>query len=200
MTLNLRPGQALLYMKVGTHAKEGLEQIIARKTKEIEDAGFGLWGYGGNTCHPQIMVQPFARDYEQRNGIIYLCMQPMDSKHFADPIRADEFSADGVTWEKIHPKINVMGSRFALVIRNLRTESFELPLSKTKVALGNSVGAIGSRYIKGRVDKACLEVAEDFSTATPEELKVPIRLVADIVSPYAVYVRNLEGVTQPKPE
>jgi len=200
MTVNLRAGQALLYMKIGTHAREGLEEIIARKTKEIEDAGFGLWGYGGSTCHPQIMVQPFAKDYEQRNGVIYLCMQPMVSKHFAEPIRADEFSVDGVTWEKIDPKINVMGSRYALVIKNLRAETFDLPLSKTKVALGNSMGALGSRYIKGRVDKACLELAEGFDIAGADEQKVPIRVVADIVTPYAVYVRNVENVILPKPE
>ena len=80
----IKPGQGLLYMKVGTHARESLEDIIARKTKEIEDAGLAFWGYGGNTCHPQTMVQPFARKFERQGGVIYLCMQPMESKHFAD--------------------------------------------------------------------------------------------------------------------
>src|SRR5579864_2384933 len=97
----IKPGEGLLYMKVGTHAQETLEEIIERKRKEIEDAGFALWGYGGNTCHPVSMVQPFARNYEQKAGVIYLCMQPMTSKHFALPIRASEFSRDGFTWEKI---------------------------------------------------------------------------------------------------
>jgi hypothetical protein len=58
----LKPGQGFLYMKVGTHAQESLEDIIKRKAKEIRDAGFALGGYGGNTCHPQTMVQPFARE------------------------------------------------------------------------------------------------------------------------------------------
>jgi len=76
----IKPGQGLLYMKVGTHARESLEDIIARKTKEIEDAGLAFWGYGGNTCHPQTMVQPFAKKYERQGEVIYLCMQPMESK------------------------------------------------------------------------------------------------------------------------
>ena len=63
MAMILKPGQGLLYMKVGTHAQESLEAIIARKTREIEQAGFALWGYGGSTCHPQTMVQPFVRSF-----------------------------------------------------------------------------------------------------------------------------------------
>ena len=72
----LKRGQGLLYMKVGMHAQEGLEAIIERKTKEIEKAGHALWGYGGSTCHPQTMVQPFAKSYERRGSLIYLCMDP----------------------------------------------------------------------------------------------------------------------------
>lgn len=185
----IKPGQALLYMKVGTHALEGLDQIIQRKTKEIEDEGFAMWGYGGGTCHPQTMVQPFAKTYEESGGVIYLCMQPMNSKHFADPIRADEYSVDALKWLKIPPAINVLGSRYALFIKNLRREEFDLPLSKTRVALGHSMGAIGSRYVSGRVDKACLEVTD--ASGAENEPPVHIELVADLVEPYAVYVRNL---------
>ena len=181
-------GQALLYMKVGTHALESLDDIIARKTKEIEDAGYALWGYGGNTCHPQTMVQPFARAYENRNGVIYLCMEPMKSMHFAEPIRADECSIDGRNWIQIPESINVLGSRYALKINDLRAEEFELPLSRTQVAIGNSRGAIGSRYIRGRVDKACLEVT-DPGEENNEPL-VHIKFTARLVEPYAVYVRN----------
>jgi len=53
MSSILSPGQGVLYMKVGTHAQEPLEEIIKRKTKEIEDAGYAMWGYGGSTCPTQ---------------------------------------------------------------------------------------------------------------------------------------------------
>ena len=190
MTTILMPGQALLYMKVGSHAQEPLSEIIARKKKEITDAGFSLWGYGGPTCHPEKIVQPFARAYERQGKVIYLCMEPMESKHSAPPIRAEEFSADGFTWEEIHPAINVRGSRFALAIRNLREDAFDLPLAETKVALGNSEGLVGSRYIKGRVDKACLEFLGKVPPGAEPGKPIRVRFVADLVSPYAVYVRN----------
>jgi hypothetical protein len=61
MTDVLRPGGNILYMKVGIHAQETLEDIIARKTREIDEAGYAFWGYGGNTCHPTTKVQPFVQ-------------------------------------------------------------------------------------------------------------------------------------------
>jgi hypothetical protein len=185
----IRPGAGVLIMKVGTHAQETLADIIARKTKEIEDAGYALWGYGGNTCHPQTMVQPFARSYEQRGHTIYLCMQEMTSKHFAEPLRADEYSVDGVNWKMIPNAINVLGSRYALAIKGLRQEEFELPLAQTRVAVGASQGRPGDQYISGRVDKACLEVVTNVANS-PDALVMKINLVAELLPPYAVYVRN----------
>jgi hypothetical protein len=91
----IKPGAGVLYMKVGTHANEPLDEIIERKQAEIDAAGFALWGYGGNTCHPTTMVQPFARDFELRGETIHLVMHPMVSNHFAVTTRAEEMSTDG---------------------------------------------------------------------------------------------------------
>ena len=191
MTAIATAGAGLLFMKVGTHAQEPLAEIIARKTREIDDAGVAFWGYGGNTCHPQTMVQPFARSFKERGKTIYLCMHPMDSRHFAEQVRADEYSVDGIHWERIAPAINARGSRYALVIKNLHEEEFELPLSATRVALGNSMGASGATYINGRVDKACLEVTQDLDAVPPDERRMHIGLVAELAEPYAVYLRNV---------
>lgn len=187
----IKGGEGFLYMKVGTHAQESLDEIIARKRKEIEDAGYALWGYGGNTCHPTSMVQPFARDFQRRFGTIYLYMEPMNSKHSAPPIRAEEYSIDGIEWKKIPVPINVRGSRFALAVKDLRREDFHLSLACTKVAIGNSIGKPGNQYIAGRVDKACLEATSAPSTKPGGESIVHIELVAELVSPYAVFVRNI---------
>jgi hypothetical protein len=185
----IKLGQGILYMKVGTHAQEGLEHIINRKTKEIERAGFAMWGYGGSTCHPCNTVQPFAREFQESGKPIYLCMEEMNSKHFAEQVRADEWSADGQEWNPIPPEISVLGSRYALVIKNLRREDFDLSLRETRVAWGNCTGRPGSKYIKGRVDKACLEITDNADSAS-EDRSVKINLVADLVDPYAVYLRN----------
>src|SRR5215467_6180509 len=103
-------------MKVGTHAQETLADIIARKSREIEKTGYAMWGYGGNTCHPRTMVQPFAEAWAGKDAPIYLCMQEMDSRHFAEPLRATEYSVDGLEWTTIPDTINVLGSRFALMV------------------------------------------------------------------------------------
>ena len=184
-----RPGDGVVFMKVGTHAREPLPDIIARKRKEIQDAGYALWGYGGNTCHPLTSVQPFARDFAKRDGVIYLVMEPMESKHFAIPDRADEFSIDAVQWQEVPAAISVRGSRYALAIDTLEEEDFELSLGDTRVAVGNSLGRRGNDYIKGRVDKACLEIVEEAPHAG-EARSAHIGLAARLVEPYAVLLRT----------
>ncbi len=191
----IRPGAGLLFMKVGIHAQEPLKDIIARKKKEIADAGVAMWGYGGNTCNPLTMVQPFAKSFERRGQAIHLVMHEMESHHFAEQIRADEYSVDGVTWQRVHPSINVRGSRYALFIKDLREEKMVLPLDQTKVAIGNCQGRTGSRYIQGRVDKACFEVAPEAerSNEPGDKKDYDINLVAEVIAPYAVYLRNTTG-------
>lgn len=186
----VKPGCNIVFMKVGVHAQETLEDIIVRKSREIDEAGYALWGYGGNTCHPTTMVQPFVQQSIQM-GPIYLCMEKMNSKHSADPIRADLYSADGVNYHPIHPAINVLGSRFALAIKNLHEEEFELPLQRTSVAVGRSKGRVGTSYLKGQSDKACLQILPDdpFPLGPGEPFK-KISLVAELCEPYAVFLKN----------
>lgn len=177
----------ILYMKVGTHAQEELTEIIARKKREIERVGYAMWGYGGNTCHPSTMVQPFAQSSLAAGRPILLCMQPMTSKHLAEPVRAEEFSVDGIEWNRIPTGIDVLGSRYALCIRELQEVDESLPLGDTRVALGRSKGKVGSEYIRGHVDKACLELLDQPAESAAA---VPIKLVAEVVDPYAVFLRN----------
>ncbi len=179
-------------MKVGTHAHEELVDIIARKRKEIDKVGYTMWGYGGNTCHPSTMVQPFARNFVERKKPIHLVMEEMDSNHFAEPLCAAECSADNINWREIPEDIEVRGSRFALVIRDLQTADFKLPLNQTFVPVGRSSGNLGSRYINGRVDKACLEVLDQpvLVNEDPTKFERPINLVAEMAEPYAVFLRN----------
>ncbi|WP_258725768.1 hypothetical protein [Cellulomonas sp. NS3] len=181
------PRTGILFMKVGTHANESLDEIITRKQKEIERAGFALWGYGGNTCHPTSMVQPFAQSLASRGSQLVLAMKPMESKHFAEPLRASEYSVDGLEWEAIPEAVNALGSRYALWIDSLEEADLELPLDMTKVGLGPSAGRAGDRYVKGRVDKACLEY--DPTLMSEGTQVASIGLVAHMAEPYAVFLR-----------
>ena len=186
----VKPGTGLLFMKIGTHANESLADIIARKSAEIQKTGFGMWGYGGNTCHPSSMVQPFARAFAERGRTIHLCMEEMNSKHFGEGIAA-EFSADGIKWQEIPDTIEVRGSRYALVIEDLHEEKFKLPLDQTRVPVGRSTGRLGSRYIKGRVDKACLEILDAPELVNEAERRtIGIDMVATLKDPYAVFLRG----------
>lgn len=186
MTELFEPGDGVLYMKVGTHAQEELAEIIQRKKHEIEEVGYSLWGYGGNTCHPRTMVQPFAAEHAVRGKPIVLAMQPMKSRHFAEPLRAEESSADGINWAPIPEGINVLGSRYALCLRTLEEIDEELYLHDTRVAVGNSMGMPGDQYVRGRVDKACLEVANFPHDPTGQ---IKISLVAELSEPFAVFLR-----------
>lgn len=176
-----------VFMKVGMHAGEEWESILARKRAEIAKRGFCFWGYGGSTCHPLTQVQPFAKTALERNGSIYLLMQTMDSKADPDLLPATEYSADGVNWSEIPEGITVTGSRYAIVLEEIADDELMLPLSGYAVALGNSRGKVAADYIKGRVDKACLEAA---GSPNPGEGAVGITHRAKMKDPYAVLLRG----------
>lgn len=190
----IRPGTGVLFMKVGTHANEDLNDIIRRKSREIDEAGYAMWGYGGNTCHPSSMVQPFAKSFAAKGAPIHLVMEQMTSRHFAEQLEAAEFSPDNENWKEIPPEIRVLGSRFALVIEDLQQVDMTLPLDQTRVPVGPSTGRIGSKYIKGKVDKACFEVLDAPVPQNDQEpVERKINLVAKLRAPYAVFLRNFRA-------
>lgn len=182
--MTIQPGDNIVFMKVGTHASEQLPDIIARKQAEIEAEGMAFWGYGGNTCHPSSIVRPFALGSV---GPIVLAMKPMASKHFAEPVRAEEYSEDGIKWRPVPEGINCRGSRYALLVDSLTEVDDTVDLSRTRVAVGPSRGKIGANYIQGRVDKACLEVTDE-PVGDPKVIDIKLR--ANLVAPYAVFLRN----------
>lgn len=180
-------GNPFIYMKVGVHASEDLTSIIIRKRAEISKAGVAFWGYGGNTCHPLTAVQPFVEEAVKDGISVHLLMQEIKSNHFAEPLRAEQCSADGVTYKKIHPDIHVLGSRYALVIDSLDATEIGVHLNQTKVGIGRLAGNTGESYLRGRVDKACLIYAPELPSAESPEVKLV--LSARLAPPYAVLLK-----------
>ena len=82
----------------------------------------------------------------------------MQSRHYAQPERAQEYSVDGKRWATIPPEISVLGLKYALCIASLEEVTEKLNLADTRVALGQRKGVSGDKYIRGHVDKACLEI------------------------------------------
>ncbi|MDF2462789.1 MAG: hypothetical protein K0Q43_1024 [Ramlibacter sp.] len=188
MALKLEPGDPFIFMKVGVHAREPLKDIIERKRKEIANAGVSFWGYGGGTCHPLTAVQPFVKEYVNNGLNVHLLMQEITSNHWAPPVRAEESSADGVRWEKIHPDINVTGSRYALVIDSLDLIEEPISLDQAAVGVGRLKGSKADSYIRGHVDKACLVYAP--GETKPDAQSIVLRLAARVVAPYAVLLKQ----------
>lgn len=182
--MGVQLGHNIVFMKVGTHASEDLSDILVRKRAEIDAEGFALWGYGGNTCNPTSMVQPFAL---AATGPIVLAMHPMASNHFAEQVRAEEYSSDGLVWKPVPSGINCVGSRYALIIDSLEEVDGQVDLSKTRVAVGPSRGRVGAEYIQGRVDKACLRITNE---ASGDSRFISIGLRANVLRPYAAFLRN----------
>lgn len=189
MSSILKPKSAVIFMKVGLHAQETLEDIIKRKQDEFAKTGVIFWGYGGNTCHPTSLVQPFAKKHAELGQTVHLIMNPMNSRHYAQPELAKEYSEDGIDWYPVPSGIEVRGSRFGMVIGGLTEEAFDFNLRQATVAVGPSQGVNGADYIKYQVDKGCFEISEDKSNDFHPRYMKPIGLHAPLVAPYAVFLR-----------
>lgn len=190
MTSDVR-NSGLIFMKVGLHAQEGIEDIIERKRREFDRTGSIFWGYGGSTCHPLTMVQPFAKEIEKNGNEVLIVMQKVNSKHAAPPEVAKEYSDDGVVWQPIPKGIEVRGSRFALVLDELKIEEFEVDLGELEVGIGRNRGRKADTYLIGQADKGCFIYAPRHEQVGPtERVLKKIGLVARVKAPYAVFVRN----------
>jgi hypothetical protein len=180
---------AFVYMKVGNHAGEDFDSILERKNRELEQAGRIFWGYGGTACHPLVQVQPFARLYAKKHGQIYLLMEPVNSKANPEIDPASEYSSDGAVWQPIPEGIRVTGSRYALVLGQIKPTEVEVRLDDFVVGIGLSRGKVAADYLQGRIDKGCLiRDGEAKSLGTSGTARI-LKLSAELIEPYAVLLR-----------
>lgn len=183
----------LLFMKVGLHAGETLEQILERKRREYDEAGMIFWGYGGSSCHPARAVQPFARLKVQEGHGVYIVMEEIESHHPPSKIIANEYSEDGILWKPIPKGIVVRGSRYAVVLDEIIIGNLDINLSEYNVGAGPSTGRAASEYMRGHVDKACIQKSPEHSANLKEQVK-HIAFYAKMKSPFAVFTRNIPAV------
>lgn len=184
---------AIVFMKVGRHAGETFEEIVERKRREYATAGRIFWGYGGGTMHPTQKVQPFAGMKIKEGKQITLVMQGILSNHPDTEVYATEFSRDGETWEPMPNGIRVRGSRYALVLDEIEEGDLNIDLANYRVGIGPSEGKVASKYIKGRVDKGCLDLSGPANTeGTPSRI-VQATYFARLREPYAVLLRSGNG-------
>ena len=181
---------AFIFMRVGNHAGESFEDILKRKQRELDDAGMIFWGYGGNTLHPTKHVQPFVDLYLREEGSIQILMQSIDSKAGPAILPATEYSVDGDNWEPLPSGIVVTGSKYAIVLDEIKPGQLDLDLTRFEVGVGPSRGRNAADYLKWRVDKGCL-VGSHSKDTEPEVNRPPISIgfQARLLEPYAVFLR-----------
>lgn len=182
--------EAFIFMKVGNHAGETFEEILARKKEEYLRAGKMFWGYGGPMCHPLNQVQPFVRVQEKNNGSVYVLMQEIDSRASPAILPAKQFSEDGVNWKDLPEGVDVRGSRYALVLDEITTEDFEINLQDFQIGAGPSASKNAASYFRGHVDKACLIQSSEPSITDARTKTRKINLAARLLEPYAVLLKS----------
>jgi hypothetical protein len=184
--MDFKPGTFLVYMTASSHAEKSLEEIFCQKLREIKAVGHTFWGYGGTVCDPKTQVQELARLAGGKLDVV----MPLSSGTGGDGSgMRTKYSVDGKTdWQPIDPRITCTGSKWALVINNLKFVDEQLDLAKTRVAVGetsrDSRRGNGADYAD-RTGKACLEVAAGSDRAS---LIKHIAFRARLVEPFAVYL------------
>ena len=189
--MEFHPPQAFIFMRVGSHAGESFETILERKQRELQDAGRIFWGYGGTTLHPIKHVQPFAKLWVQKEGQINILMEPIDSHADPDVLPANEFSIDGIAWKPIPQGIVVTGSRYAIVLDEIKPGELNLNLGEFEVGIGPSRSRNAAGYVRGRVDKGCFVASQpeiDLPVVQPKPTTIGFQ--ARLIDPYAVMLRH----------
>ena len=185
------PPDAFIYMKVGPHGGEALDEILDRKRGEFKRAGKIFWSYGGFTCHPRTQVNPFVEEWTQRQGSVYVLMERLENPgrlvYGAPAGTATHYSVDCEVWDVIPKEISTAPKR-AFVLGEITEVNRELDLRDFLVGIGRSKGENAAKYITNQVDKGCL-VAGRSESDHPSK-RVTIAYQARLLKPYAVFVRR----------
>lgn len=142
-------------MKYGVHSSESVESILNRKNNEIEKCGFMMWGYGGVLCHPVKQLRPFLQKCISKNEKVYLLLSQTKSEHHSLSPPLTTYSYTGQNWLTLPHGVEIRGSKYAVICKNLYPCDFSLNFENYNVAIGPSEGKKLSDYVRGRVDKAC---------------------------------------------
>jgi len=119
---------------VGPHAGESIKKIFARKTEEIQNAGFTFWLYKSYNANPQNVQQLCKKALEESFTPLCLFIKASSKGGAQDTKNDDEatsFSEDGNRWQKIPQGVLVTGSirnSFALVFNQLEVVEKETVL------------------------------------------------------------------------
>jgi hypothetical protein len=187
--MNTEYFKAIIFMKIGYHCDESLEEIIKRKKREESVSGKIFWGYSGSLCHPLTQVRPFIIEALKRKLKPLVLLSPTPSKYISQPKLMREYSIDRKEWYPLPLGVSIRGEcRYALICKNLRRVNMLIDLNMYKVATGKNKGKPLGEVIKFRVDKACA-FFEHTRTGLSKAKNIEILYIAEITEPFAVFLR-----------
>ena len=181
---------AFIFMKVGPHGGEPLEDILNRKKSELDCMEWTFWGYGGTVLHPTNQVQRFVEERKIGLGCIEVLMQEVkgDSKSGPPLGTARQYAtSDKELWKPIPHGIQT-GGKHALVLDGIEECELEIDLRDYEVGVGDKKGTNATKYLKYRTDKGALVKAQSRRNRPKEPNPVPIKYRARLVCPYAVFL------------
>lgn len=162
----------IIVMKYGVHASEDVESIVVRKMQEVQVAKKMFWGYGGVLCHPLKQVQPFLRENCSKGEKTYLLLSETLSRFDNTPSEAGFYSFNKIEWDSVPKGIKILGSKYAIICKNIIVCDFFIDLANYVIPIGNSKGKILSDYMRGRVDKACGRYVENLNQSKPMKISL----------------------------
>ena len=186
------PPRACLYMKVGPHGTESLDEILARKALEFETTDRIFWGYGSNVLHPRTQVHPFCSEWVEKQGSVYVLMERIEGRagrRIPHTASATHYSKDAADWKPLPEGVRT-GPAYALVLDEIIKVDREIDLRDFHVGVGGSKGRNAAHFIKYHVDKTCLVAAGGKTPDHPPPKPVSIGYIARLLDPYAVFLRH----------
>ena len=172
----------IIVMKVGPHSDMSLDEIIESKNKEEILNNVHYWGYSGVFCRPK-QVQEFCKNSALNNNSPKLVLIETKSSYNSDIGFINEYSVDNINYEKFKYPVQLQGAQFSFVAKNLRKYD-KFKLDDFIVVGGKNDGKPLSEHLVFRVNKC---FGKYIGNSDDNEINV---LIADLVEPYAVWLRE----------
>ena len=171
----------IIVMKVGPHNDMSLDKIIESKNKEEIGNGVHYWGYSGVFCRPN-RVQNFCKESILNGNSPKLVLIETKSSYNSNIGFINEYSDDNINYKKFKSPVQLQGAQFSFVAKNIR-EYDNFKLNDFVVVGGKNNGKVLREHLKFIYDES---YNKDLNS-NDEEIKV---LVADLVEPYAVWLKE----------
>lgn len=177
--------KTVIVMKVGPHSGMSLNDIIESKKVEEKVHGVHYWGYSGSFCRPKITQEFCKWSLVKYNTLPTLVLLETKSAYESKDIGfIREYSEDNFVYKSFDKPVQLRGAQFSFVACNIRQDT-DFILDNYLVFGGKNDGKPLIDHLRFRVNKAFAVQKEKITNQTGVNV-----LVADMVSPYAIWLRE----------